>query len=430
MKLRDLIYMIFVVQLTIIVSAQATECPVDFDSALITANGICLGTGRNQVCYGNNDVNLMSYDEASIDFNAPGDLADINKIRTLSLSALDVESGQWGIAIMRLLANLDPSQSEDVTVVLYGDVEIEDASNNPAVQIVTATTYSNLRRLPNSSTPVMDSVAPDDIVHITGRLQDNSWVRVVNPQTNIVGWMASSLLNNIDFDTLDIVDAREPYFAPMQAFYFQSGADSVDCADVPRDGIIVQTPEGLRRVTLWVNEVTIDFLPGIGATASIQTEADGAMSINVLEGSVFVGSDTEGYLAVAGSSVKVHQSHDDTPVSITMPIPTSADVINRNPINILDREIELPQSATVAEIAIVNDFADEPLTTVDEPLTIDDNVDSDIVTDSSSNSNSNVTSDNECSGNSCNAPGKNKDDCPGNSCNAPGKNKDKNKKNK
>ena len=423
MKYR-VVFMALLLQLTMIVRGQAVDCPLDIDLALTTANEICFGIGRNQVCYGNNDVNLMPYDEIEIEFDKPGDLAEVKIIRTLSLSALDADTGQWGIAVMQLLANLDPSQAEDVTVLLFGDVAIKDASNNLDIQIVTATNYSNLRRLPDSQTPVMDSVAPGDIVHITGRIADNSWVRVMNPNTNIMGWVSSDLLKDLDFGELEIVDARDPYFAPMQAFYFQSGTDAVNCNSVPRDGIIIQTPEGLRRVTLWVNEVTIDFLSR--STASIQTEADGSMSINVLEGSAYVSSDSEGYLAVAGSSVNVPQSEDGKPVSISRPTATSTEVINTTPIGILGREIILPQPASNNEIAEVNNFVEDlPTTSDDVPDSIHDVEESGSSSVGVSSGGSNA---NGCNGNSCNAPGQNNDSCPGNSCNAPGKNKDKKNK--
>lgn len=426
MKFPILMYMFFLLFFGIVVNGQATECPVEIDIVLNTANEICVGTGRNQVCYGNNDVTLMPYDDIDINFDAPGDIAELNIIQTLSLSALDAESGQWGIAVMRLLANLDPTESEDVTVLLFGDVEIEDASDNVETQLITATTYANLRRLPNGDSPVMNSVAPGDTVQVTGRLEDNSWVRVVNPKTNVIGWMASSLLDDIDFDSLSVVDASEPYFAPMQAFYFQSGTESIDCSSVPRDGIIVQTPEGLRRVSLWVNEVTIDFLSG--STASIQTETDGSMSVNVVEGSAYVSTNTDGYMAVAGSSINVYQSDGSKPASISKPIATSSDVLNNIPIDILDREIEMPVPASDADIAQVNNFVDETVETP-EADPDDTNFDESSNDTGGSESNSGNGGNSEaCPGNGCNAPGQNNNGCNGNSCNAPGKNKDKKNK--
>ena len=58
-----------------------------------------------------------------IEFDSPGDVTDVEAIRSLSLSALDETTGEWGIAMLRLLANLDPTQADDVTVLLFGDVE-------------------------------------------------------------------------------------------------------------------------------------------------------------------------------------------------------------------------------------------------------------------------------------------------------------------
>ena len=434
MKQHHFIQLFLLLQLSIFVSAQVAECPVEIDLALETANEVCLGTGRDQVCYGNNDIHITTFnDDLANEFDSPGDIAEVSHVRSMSLSAMDIEEELWGIAVMHLLANLDPSQSEDVIVLLFGDVEIENASGGQAEQIVSANTYANIRRLPRSDASVMDSVAPGDLIEVTGRLEDNSWVRVTNPETNINGWIFASLLDDVDFDSLDVADINIPYFAPMQAFYFDSGTDAVNCSSVPRDGMIVQTPEGLRRVTLWINEVTIDFLSGSGATATFQTEDDGSMSVNVLEGSAFVSSDTEGYQAVAGSTVIVKKSEDDKSVSVSRPTATHTDVINNSPVTFLNREIQLPQPASNSTIAEVNNFVDavEPLFDIEDEA-------ENIVVPGETSDGSNPTVDeggnSDCPGNSCNAPGHNKDndaaDCPGNSCNAPGQNKDKDNKDK
>ena len=410
MKYRIPIYIISIFLMGLVVSAQATDCPVDVDVALTTANEICLGTGRNQVCYGNNDINAMPYDDVDLNFDAPGDRAELNDIRGLSLSAFDVENDLWGIAVMRLLANLNPSESEDVTVLLFGDVEVEDANGQQKSQIVLANTYANMRRLPDADSPVMDSVAPNEEVQVTGRLDDNTWVRVVNPETNIVGWILAILLNDIDFEALDVVAANEPYFAPMQAFYFQSGTGSADCAAVPRDGMIVQTPEGLRRVTLWVNEVTIDFMSSSGSTASFTTEDDGSMSVNVLEGSVYVGSETGGYVAVTGSSVNVKQDGDS--VTVSKPSATSDDVLSSTPLNSLDREIDIPVAASDSMIAEANGFVSTILDDASEELIIDP-----LLSEDGTVTEETIVTTEEGGG------GGGKKNCPGNSCDAPGRDK-------
>lgn len=411
MNYRLIIHVVLLLQLVWIVSGQSNDCPVEIDRALDTANEICVGTGRNQVCYGNNNVEITPYQDNVVDFDTPGDIAALEQIRTLSLSALDTENGQWGIALMRMLANLNPLESEDVTVLLFGDVEIEDASGQQLIVEGTANTYSNMRRYPNTESTVMDSVAINDTIHVTGRIEDGSWIRILNPATNIVGWMLASFVNNVDIESLPIVDASQPYFAPMQAFYFNSGTGtSVGCTTVPRDGIIIQTPEGLQRVTLWVNEVTIDFLTsGSGTTTSLQTAGDGSMMVNVLEGSVFVSNETEGYVAVAGSAVNVKVSDKGGSSSISPPIAIDPDLVGNMPLDNLDRDVEIPEPASDETIAEANGYADEP-------------VEEDVASDSSDESSGNNDSS---SGNGTNGGGSangGRPDCPGNSCDSPGQN--------
>jgi len=426
MKYTYLYYSLMVLLLNITVFSQSTECPIEIDSAFTTANSVCIGVGRNQVCYGNDDINITQYEETNIEFNSPGDIAILNNIRTLSLSALDVDNGYWGIAVMRLLANLDPSQAEDVTMLLYGDVEIEDASGNEATQTITSSAYANMRRYPDTNATVMDSVASGEDIVLTGRLDDNSWVRVTNPQTNIIGWIFADLLDNINFEELDIVSGDAPYFAPMQAFYFRSGTDqSVECASVPRDGIIVQTPEGLRRVTLWVNEVTIDFLSDTGSTATIQTNDDGDTSIDVLEGTVVVSSETEGYVAVAGSTVTV-RNNDDGSSTISKPTPTTSTSFDATTLSNLDRDIIIPPPAGTTAIDNANGLLEEEAT--DTPNTevitpIDGTTDN---SSGSSNSNNTNTSTNETNTDTATNTNSGRPDCPGNSCDAPGQSGNRN----
>lgn len=419
MKINYLYFTVLVLLGTVVVSAQATDCPIEINTAFATANSVCVGVGRNQVCYGNEDVNVTAYQETTLEFESPGDIAALNNIRTLSLSALDFDNGYWGIAVMRMLANLDPSQAEDVTMLLYGDVEIEDASGNLTTQTLTANTFANMRRYPNTTATVMDSVAPDTEIVLTGRLEDNSWVRVTNPDTNIIGWILASLLTDIDFESLDIVASNEPYFAPMQAFYFRSGTESSGCASVPRDGILVQTPEGLRRVTLWVNEVTIDFMSEAGSTATIQTTDTGDTAINVLEGTVFVSSESDGYVAVAGSTVTVSNSGSGT-TSVSRPVATSNNDVDNTTLALLDRDVQIPPPADTTTIDEANGVVASDPTAVSDEATTNTNADGTTNAGSSGESTSGSSSSNDTTTSPSTDTNSGKPDCPGNSCNAPG----------
>ena len=449
----------FLLSMTII-SAQVTPCPANYSHALDQTQLVCDGTGRNQACYGNNTVNITPFSETiEYEFDEPGDMTDVEIIRTLSLSALDADSGDWGISMLRLLANLDPSRTDDVTMILFGDVEIESAIEPAETRPVISGTYANIRRFPNTSASIVNSITANTTLIATARLVDNSWIQVTDSDSNVSGWIYGELLNDFDSNILNVVEATQPYFAPMQAFYFRSGSQ-LDCASVPSNGLMIQTPVGVARVTVWVNEVTIDFMSNTGATAMIQMPTDDMLAIDLIEVDAYIQSDQGGYIAVEGSSVTVDLSNNgNVSPKVNPPIPSNRQSDVPSLTVLLDRLIESSPPANVADIAGVNNLStgqyDE---LVEYGYVITHHEDSQSTSGASSRSNvsqdqttasSDTTStedtqsenapsaDNggkqDCPGNSCNAPGHNKDkdkECPGNSCNAPGQNKDKDKKDK
>lgn len=423
-----------------IISAQATDCPLDFEPALARASELCLGAGRNQVCYGNNLVNMVPQRaNLTYTFNMPGDITDVNNVQALSLSALDEASGNWGIALMRLLANLDPTNSQDVTIILFGDVDIDNAVPYQEYQEVVSNAYSNIRRYPKADATVVQSVVPSEGLQAIGKIADNSWIQVVNPATNYMGWISAPLLNDVDFSSLEVVNPYIPYFGPMQAFYYSSGTSRYDCTSIPGDGMLIQTPEGLRRVTLWINEVTIEFLPGSGTTTLVQTELDNSVSFNMLEGSAFIQNGQSGYVVVPGSKVTIHKNSDSDTVNVSSPVPYDSSVISSAPVDSLDRPIEVMPPADESAITSANsDVLESSTTNGSGTSTTEGN-------GGNGNGNANGVGKPDCPGNSCNTPGQNgnngngggngngnggqkkNDDCPGNSCNAPGHNKNKDK---
>jgi hypothetical protein len=407
-----------------IVSAQTPPCPANYASALDQTQAVCDATGRNQACYGNSTINLTPFSQADdVVFDLPGDMTDVEIIRSLSLSALDEETGDWGISMMRLLANLDPNQTEDITMLLFGDVEIESAVEPSITQSATTTTYANIRRFPNTTAPVVNSVVAQTSLTVVGRLEDNSWVHISMPDSNITGWVYAELLNDFEIENLLVVESIQPYFAPMQAFYYRSG-NELDCASVPSDGLLIQTPIGVGRVTVWVNEVTIDFMSNTGSTALILTPSDETMSIELLEGAASIQSNQGGYVAVAGSvtTVDLPNANSNSP-KVNLPKPSDRSTNGESPANVFDRPVELPDPALVETIANANNLSPEQydevetyghVITSNDPQTNNDTPLSNETDEADSQSQS---SNSDCSGNSCNAPGHNKyKDCPGNSC--------------
>ena len=399
---RKLGLVIFIVAIVLSIStvllAQDDVCSVDFTDLLDTVSEVCVSTGRNQICYGNTQVNAIPQPNViDFAFAMPGDISDVAKVKSMSLSALDESSGIWGVAVMKLLANLSAEQLEDVSIVLFGDVEIEDAvvDRTELEATVNTSVYINMRRRPSTNVGPVGALAPRSGVIANGRLADSSWIRVTEPVNNISGWVSADLLRiDGDVESLLVEEPEAPFFGPMQAFYFNGGSTS--CGRVPLDGMLIQTPEGVGRVSLWVNEITIDFLSTSGgSTALITQPQENDMVIQVLEGSAIVGDANVGtVLAPAGSEVHIPLNPDGTPSG--------------------------PPSTPISY-----DVGDIPIIGVDRPIEIAPPADPEVIIENNPGMGCEgedcPPTDGECSGNSCNAPGRNPNDCRGNSCDAPGR---------
>ena len=115
-----------------LVLAQINSCPDIVSKALSAADAACKKTGRNQACYGNFNLQATGQPGASnFTFNEVGDIVNIADVQSLKLSPMNVDKGQWGVALMKLQANIpDTMPGQNVTFLLFGDVEITNAVNN------------------------------------------------------------------------------------------------------------------------------------------------------------------------------------------------------------------------------------------------------------------------------------------------------------
>src|SRR5258708_9304731 len=110
--------------------AQAKTCPDVVKAALATTDKKCASTGLNKACYGNIALNAEAQPgTANFTFTKPGDITNINSIRTIRLSSLDSKANTWGIVVLRIQANLpDTAPGQNVTLLMFGDVGITGQS--------------------------------------------------------------------------------------------------------------------------------------------------------------------------------------------------------------------------------------------------------------------------------------------------------------
>ncbi|RMG89894.1 MAG: hypothetical protein D6712_00920, partial [Chloroflexi bacterium] len=101
-------------------------CPIIVQEALEATDAACQDTGRNEACYGNISIDAEPREDvADFTFEQQGDKVAVTAIDALTLSPFDAETEAWGVALLRLQANLpDTLPGQNVTFLLFGDVEL------------------------------------------------------------------------------------------------------------------------------------------------------------------------------------------------------------------------------------------------------------------------------------------------------------------
>jgi hypothetical protein len=335
-------------------AAQDPSCPELVHEALSITDSLCQQTGRNQICYGHSALQAQPQpDVAQWKFDQEGDIEEVTRFQSLRLSVMDVDAGAWGVTLMRLQASLPDSQPDkNVTVVLFGDVEIMPQENTAAYveATVNAASSINVRQSPALDASVVARLDPGQPVTVTGRLDDTSWVRIDLPDEGGTGWVAAYLLTSSgDLGSLAVVEPAEPSYGPMQAFYFSSGQDDAACDEAPDSGLLVQTPEGVAEVTLLINEVNIQ----LGSTVYLQAQPDGDMTIRVIEGAVKVSAEDTTVEVATGMQTTIPLTKDLKPAGApTTVVPFDPESVRSLPLSLLDEPVELPASVEGEETLV------------------------------------------------------------------------------
>mgnify|MGYP000383176236 CR=1 FL=1 len=285
-------------------------CPELVQNALTAAESFCGGTRRDEVCYGNSNLEAVTYPEVpDVDFAAPGDTAGLVNIQTLRLDGMDISNGTWGVALMKVQANLpDTNTTENVTVVLFGDVEIENQVA-PAVELgaTVNSDSANIRLTPSTESSVVASLTNGTTLTVTGQNPDGSWLRV-RLDGEVGGWVFASLVNvEGDASTLEVVGggSYNPAPGPMQAFTFSSAPNDRPCNEAPNSGLLIQTPEGVGEISFLINEVDIR----LGSTAYLTTPPNSGggsnLQISLIDGNGRIESDGVAQYLLPGQTLFV-----------------------------------------------------------------------------------------------------------------------------
>ncbi|GAB5493530.1 MAG: hypothetical protein Phog2KO_37450 [Phototrophicaceae bacterium] len=332
---RFLWSMLILTSIVSVVSAQTEACSAVIDAILNNVGEACENLGRNQICYGNDDVTALDFTDAELaDFSTVGTVRDIQDIASVNTAPFNVDDNIWGIALLSLQADLpDTLPGQNVTFVVFGDTQLTNQvipeSEIVAFLSAQSTGNANTRSGAGLTFDVIGTLSNGEEITLIGRDLLGDWVEFETE--NGTAWVFAELLN-IDGNLMLLpADGISEDSAPLQAFSLQTGIGQTTCQETPPDGVLVQSPEN-TTVHFTVNGIEVE----IGSTAFLQID-NGDLEISNIEGNVSVTSVGETQLIEVGNWVAI--SEGEPPGE---PSPFDFDDFQYLPVNLLPEEIGIP----------------------------------------------------------------------------------------
>ncbi|MEQ8675755.1 MAG: SH3 domain-containing protein [Aggregatilineales bacterium] len=326
--------------------SDEVDCPILVETALNAADELCRATSRNEACYGNLVINAQTRVPAT--FETSGDIVQVSNIESLELATMNVARNEWGVALLRVQANLpDTLPGSNVTFLLFSDVVIEDAgyegdATPPPVLNAVTQENSNVRSGPGTEFFVIDSLTNNEAIIVNGRNEAGDWLRIELPSGVNTGWISASLLDvDGDINELELSGAgsatTRTQFGPMQAFYFRSGIGDAPCNEAPDSGMIIQTPEGAFTVDLQINGVNVELGSTMYLTAGVDENGEVQFNIHMVEGNARIESEGVAQFLRAGQMLQVPLDEDYNPTGQPgIPMPYDGRNVSL-PIRLLER---------------------------------------------------------------------------------------------
>ncbi|PJF28593.1 MAG: hypothetical protein CUN52_12670 [Phototrophicales bacterium] len=309
---------------SIITATIAQDCPMVIEDILNTVGDICADTGRNQVCYGNSNITVTQASDY-LEFNTVGDITDLVSIKNYSLSPYNAQDNLWGIALMKVQANIpDTIPGQNVTLLAFGDIVLEDATEgiylNATIDTNTPVFIAPADERTDDNT--VTTLTADTPIQIIGRNNNSDWFLVHLGETANYpnGWVQRANISPLGDDRLllpiyadDVLmntDASLPRANPMSIFRLKTGIGETNCQQLPPDGVLIQTPQGIGRVQMTVNGVRMSFGSLVYLTSALQS-----LIVFVLDGTATVSVGTDTQLITTGGAISI-------PMTETMTAPT------------------------------------------------------------------------------------------------------------
>ncbi len=327
---------------SVIVQAQTDlTCPQMAGLALDDALRNCSQVETGAICYGHDTIIAEFSDQQNL--TDPADQASVVTLESLQTSSLNPADEQWGLARLRIAANLTGADS--VLLVVFGDVLLENGVTQPVGNRIEATTVSNanIRAEPSTDAEVTGGLVNAQTVTIDARNADSTWLHVNEP----AGWVFAELVEPLsDVSELSVMtDSSMQLQTPLQALNLNSGAGTTDCLEYNNNGLLLQSPLERGPARLTINGTDLAF----NGTAYIQ--ASDNLIVQVLEGAVQVNANEVSQQLVAGTQVAVPLNAGGMTAGIPGELqPYDEELLATLPLVLLDREFEMATALAADEL--------------------------------------------------------------------------------
>lgn len=253
------------------------DCPAKVLLAMARAGSACQKLEADQACFGNGLV-TATFQTSSSDFTlgAAGDRVPVSAVQALQIGGA---ADEWSVGLLQIRADLPAMEQRSVTLIAFGQVEIENQVPMIPEITVSATAVLYIRAEPSDSADILKEMGLRETVTANGRTADGQWLRVMIPGTTELGWVSTGVITTTGSITaLNVVDENTPYSPPFQVSTLQTGVDDALCESAPESGLLIQTPNTDNPVTLAINGVWIHL------AATVHLQAGETMVLSVLDG--------------------------------------------------------------------------------------------------------------------------------------------------
>jgi len=308
---------------------EAGTCTSLAQSALSSVAQSCAGAAANSVCLGYDAVTATFAASAQPTFKAKGDKVNLADVTSLTTSVANPEAGNWGVAVLKIQANI-PESSQGITGVIFGDATLTSAVKADDLLTLPVTTVRDVALLRGGAAqtyPSLIKLMPGQKATVDGRNKAGDWLRV--RLDSAVGWSPANQLNvDGDAKTLAVLEDQDSragfvYKNPMQAFTLSTKV-AATCGGEAPSGMLLQLTQDTQNANtkparLMVNGVDLTLTSGtvyLRATPKDRLEiaaVNGSATASVLGGTITLNAGewvrvrlggTDGLMAIAGPNAK------------------------------------------------------------------------------------------------------------------------------